>query len=74
MRDLYKRIARGARRFFAATGIPVPGLARRVHRAALNATAKHSSPKLEREIEAQRKAIERLEVVAYIDRIGRRED
>jgi hypothetical protein len=65
----------------------VPGRARSEHRAALmaikrnppkldalHATEQHSLQELEQEIEAQRRAIERLDVLAYIDRIGRRED
>ena len=74
MRDLYPRFAQAGRRFFAATGIPVPSLARRAHRAVLGARARRSHSDLEREIEAQARAIERLETLAYIDRLGRRKD
>jgi hypothetical protein len=74
MRNVYERVAQAARRFFAVTGLPVPGFARRVHRVATSATARGTSSDIDREAEAQRRAIERLEVMAYIDRLGHRDD
>jgi hypothetical protein len=73
MRNIYLAIADAARRFFVATGIPVPRLARRVHRV-LHRTLADDKRDLREEVAALARAVDRLETMVYIDRIGRRPD
>jgi hypothetical protein len=74
MHETYLRLAQAGRRFFAATGIPVPGFIKGAHRLLVSPGLTRRRSKLDREVEAQARAIERLETMAYIDRLGRRQD
>ena len=73
MRNLYLAVATAARRFFVVTGIPVPRFARRAHRA-LGAALGDERHDLREEVEALQRRLERLETMAYLDRIGRPPD
>lgn len=74
MRSLYFALVSAARRFFAATGIPVPRFARRAHQILATPRANNGHRALRKEVEALSRAVERLETRAYIDQIGRRPD
>jgi hypothetical protein len=74
MRDLYVRLSDVGRRFFNASGIPVPRLLRRLNRTLLAGRSGRGMSSKELEIEAQARAIERLETMAYLDRLGRRDE
>jgi hypothetical protein len=74
MRRTYVAIAGLARRFFEVTGIPVPTFVRRVHRASLGASFSRRETDVRDEVAALSQALERLETMAYIDRVGRRSD
>ena len=79
-------IAGTARRFFIATGIPVPRLLRRAHRA-VGGAAGQDKPILRKEVKALRKEVkalreevdvlgprvDRVETTAYLESIGRRD-
>ena len=76
----YRAIAGVGRRFFAATGVPVPRFARRAHRrlgAAFNDDRSDRSQEVKallKEVEALRQRIDRVETAVYLDGIGRRPD
>lgn len=74
MRSLYGALVAVARRFFGATGIPVPRGARRLHVFLATPRAHDGQVSLREEVEALARAVERLETRAYIDEIGRRPD
>jgi hypothetical protein len=79
-RNLYRAVAGSVRRFFVATGIPVPRFARRASRALAAAfnddlrDLRKEVKALRKEVEALRLRVDRVETTAYLDSIGRRPD
>jgi len=79
MHSIYSALAGVARQFFRRTGFPVPPLLRRAHRRIRNSRSDQAGGRvreetrgLREEVAALASAVERLETMAYIDRIGSR--
>lgn len=74
MHRSYLAIVGAGRRLSAAARIPVPGPLRRLNRAIRRALSNDVRSDREVEIAALARGLERLETMAYVDRIGRRPD
>jgi len=71
MRRVYLVLETTARRFFLATGIPVPLQLRRVHTRVRAKLGDRYGRDLYKEVDALRLSVERLEAQAYLDELGR---
>jgi hypothetical protein len=71
MRTIYRLLETAARRFFVATGLPVPLTLRRAHSQVRKRLGDRYGRDLYKELDALRKAVERLEAQAYLDQVGR---
>ncbi|HYK94609.1 MAG TPA: hypothetical protein VE011_01925 [Candidatus Dormibacteraeota bacterium] len=74
MRSLYLLMVRVLRRFFRATGIPVPGAARRLDRAVKRSLTRPAGRDHTDELEALNRRVERLETRTYLESIARRDE
>lgn len=74
MHSLYALLLGLARRFFSATGIPIPSVARRANRRLKDGLGVASMAQMSAEIAAIARAVQRLETAEYLDRIGRRDE
>jgi hypothetical protein len=71
MRRIVLTLETAARRFFVATGIPVPLFLRRVHKRVRTVLGDRYTRDLYKEVEELGRAVERLEGQAYLEHIGR---
>ena len=73
MSRLYRSVLSLGRRFFAATGIPIPTWLHRTHVAVRRRLGEDHRRDVTAELDALAQAVARLEAQAYLDDLGRRD-
>ena len=73
MSRIYRRLLAIGRRFFAATGIPIPTWLHRAHVGVRHRLGEDHRRDVAAELDALAQAVARLEAQAYVDSLGRRD-